>query len=154
MSRGLIFGIVMAIAIGAVVWFAVRGQGRDQRVSSEIDRTVMADYCRLVGQARFAEAWETCLSAGYRRDVPRERFVTAHNTRRTDVGSLGGCRLLRADLNRNLFSRTRELHLLYELDYSGRIEREYATVSDADGVWRISGTYHLNAGDTYDFLLW
>ena len=27
-------------------------------------------------------------------------------------------------------------------------------VNDADGSWRIEGTYHLNAGETYDFLLW
>jgi hypothetical protein len=123
-------------------------------VAAEIDRTVMADYCRLVGAGRFAEAWDACLSTGYREEVGRDTFVAAHGRRRADVGALGGCRLVRADLHRNLFSRTRELHLLYELTYPGRVDREYATVTDADGAWRISGTYHLGAGDTYDFLLW
>lgn len=151
---GLLVALSIAAVIGAVVWAAIRGQGKDGEVALEIDRGVMADYCRLVGQGRFAEAWDKCLTASYRDEVPREKFVAAHEKRRTGTGALGGCRLLRADLTRNLFSKTRELHLLYELTYPDRVEREYAKVNDADGSWRIEGTYHLNAGETYDFLLW
>jgi hypothetical protein len=153
-AGGLLVGLAIAAVIGAVVWAAIRGQGKDWEVAAEIDRGVMADYCRLVGEGLYAEAWEKCLTASYRDEVPREKFVAAHEKRRAEVGSLGGCRLLRADLTRNLFSRTRELHLLYELTYPGRTEREYAKANDADGSWRIEGTYHLNAGETYDFLLW
>jgi hypothetical protein len=114
----------------------------------------MSEYCRLVGEGRYGEAWETCLTASYREEVPREKFVSAHEKRRAEVGALGGCRLLRADSSRNLFSRTREFHLLYELSYPGRAVPEYAMVNDADGKWRLEGTYHLTAGETYDFLLW
>ncbi|MBK9374966.1 MAG: hypothetical protein IPN03_14885 [Holophagales bacterium] len=153
-AGGLLVGLAIAAVIGAVVWAAIRGQGKDWEVAAEIDRGVMTDYCRLVGEGRYGEAWETCLTASYREEVPREKFVSAHEKRRAEVGTLGGSRLLRADLTRNLFSRTRELHLLYELTYPGRAEREYAKVNDADGTWRIEGTYHLNAAETYDFLLW
>lgn len=153
-ASGPLVALAIVAVIGAVVWAAIRGQGKDWQVAEEVDRGVMSDYCRLVGEGRFGEAWETCLTASYREEVPREKFVSAHEKRRAEVGALGGCRLLRADLTRNLFSRTRELHLLYELTYPGRSEREHAKANDADGGWRIEGTYHLNAGETYDFLLW
>ena len=151
---GLLAALAIAAVIGAVVWVAIRGQGKDYELAEEADRGVVAEYCRLVGEGRYAEAWETCLAASYQHEVPREKFVSAHEKRRAGTGALAGCRLLRADLTRNLFSKTRELHLLYELTYPGGVEREYAKVNDADGSWRIEGTYHLNAGETYDFLLW
>lgn len=151
---GISIALAIAALVAAVVVAGIRGQGKDQEVAAGIDRTVMSDYVRLVGAARFAEAWETCLAASYREEVPREKFVAAHEKRRAELGPLGGSRMLRASLHRNLFSKTRELYLLYELSYPGRVEREYAKVHDADGSWRIEGTYHLNAGDTYDFLLW
>lgn len=151
---GLLAALAIAAVIGAVVWVAIRGQGKDYELAEEADRGVVAEYCRLVGEGRYAEAWETCLAASYQHEVPREKFVSAHEKRRAGTGALAGCRLLRADLTRNVFSKTRELHLLYELTYPGGVEREYAKVNDADGSWRIEGTYHLNAGETYDFLLW
>lgn len=153
-GAGLVLAVAIAAGIAGLVWAAIRGQGRDQQVAEEADRTVVADYCRLVGGGRFGEAWDTCLAASYRKEVPRERFVAAHEKRRAELGALQGCRLLRASLHRNLFSRTRELHLLYELRYPGRVEREHAKLDDADGSWRLEGTYRLGAGDTYDFLLW
>lgn len=153
-SAGAVIAIAIAALIVGAVWLAIRGQGRDQVVAAEVDRSVMADYCRLVGAGRYGDAWDGSLSASYRAEVPREKFVSAHERRRAEYGALTSCRLLRADLSRNLFSTTRELHLLYELTYPGRVEREYAKLHDADGSWRIEGTYHLNAGDTYDFLLW
>ena len=151
---GLLAALAIAAVIGAVVWVAIRGQGKDYELAEEADRGVVAEYCRLVGEGRYAEARETCLAASYQHEVPREKFVSAHEKRRAGTGALAGCRLLRADLTRNVFSKTRELHLLYELTYPGGVEREYAKVNDADGSWRIEGTYHLNAGETYDFLLW
>lgn len=151
---GLFLAAALAAVIAGLVWVAIRGQGKDQDVAEAIDRTVMADYCALVGAGRYADAWEKCLAASYRDEVVREKFVSAHEKRRAEIGPLAGCRLVRTSLHLNLFSKTRELHLLYELAYPGRIEREYAKVNDADGSWRIEGTYHLNAGETYDFLLW
>ncbi len=151
---GLLVAAAIAAVIVALVWASVRGQGKDERVAEEADRTVMAEYLRLVGEGRYAEAWERCLAASYRQEVAREAFVAAHERRRAETGALAGGRLLRASLHRNLFSSTRELHLLYELTYPGRVERQHAVVNDADGAWRVEGTYHLNAADTYDFLLW
>lgn len=153
-GAGLLVALTIGAAIAGLVWAALRGQRRDQDVAAEADRTVVAEYCRLVGAGRYAEAWESCLAGSYRREVPRAEFVAAHEKRRAELGPLGGCRLLRASLHRSLFSRTRELQLLYELTYPGRVEREYAKVDDADGTWKIEGTYHLGAADTLDFRLW
>ena len=149
----LVLALIVAVIAG-VAWFAVRGMGRDQDVAREIDRTVMPEYCRLVGTGQFAQTWERCLSASYRKAVALEAFVAAHEKRRRDIGALGGCRLLRASLHRTLFSKTREVHLLYELNYPGSVRTEYAVVNDADGAWRIEGTYHLNAGEALDALVW
>ncbi|MBK9376685.1 MAG: hypothetical protein IPN03_23950 [Holophagales bacterium] len=152
-AGGPLVGLAIAAVIGVVVWAAIRGQGKDWEVATEIDRGVMTDYCRLVGEGLYAEAWEKCLSASYRDEVPREKFAAAHEKRRRWARSAAAGSFA-PTLTRNLFSKTRELHLLYELTYPGRTEREYAKASDADGSWRIEGTYHLNAGETYDFLLW
>ena len=152
-AGGLLVGLAIAAVIGAVVWAAIRGQGKDWEVAAEIDRGVMTDYCRLVGEGRYGEAWETCLTASYREEVPREKFVAAHEKRRREAGPLGGAKLLRHSVHRNLFSKTRELQLLYKLSYPTGAQPQVAVVNDADGTFRIEGTYH-ETGDTLGFLLW
>ncbi|MCK6506145.1 DUF4019 domain-containing protein, partial [Myxococcota bacterium] len=144
---GLLLAAAIAALIGIVVWLAARGQGQDQALAAEVDQGVVADYCRRVGQGQYAEAWEQCLAEGYRAEVRQEAFVQAHQRRRAELGPLQGCTLLRADLSRNLFSRTRQLHLVYELRYPEaperqRVAHEHLVAHDADGAWRIEGTYH------------
>lgn len=151
---GLLLAAAIAAVIGLVVWLAARGQGQDHALAAEVDQGVVADYCRLVGQGQYAEAWAQCLAEGYRAEVRQEAFVQAHQRRRAELGPLQGCTLLRADLSRNLFSRTRQLHLLYELRYPDQLAREHLVAHDADGAWRIEGTYHETAAGSLDFLLW
>ena len=153
-SSGLLVLVLLLVVGAGVFWFARRGMKADLEVVREIDRTVMADYVRLVGEGKFGEAWETCLAKSYRDEVPREKFVSAHEKRRAEAGALQGAKLLRHSAHRNLFSRTRTFHLLYELSYPAGPQPQYAVVDDADGAFRIEGTYHEGAGDTLDFLLW
>jgi hypothetical protein len=152
------FGSMALVGVGVVVaglvWLAIRGGAKDQEAVREIDRTVVAEYARLVAEGRFAEAHEKCLAASYRRAAPLEKFVAAHEKRRLELGPLQGCKLLRFTAHRNLFSPRRELQLLYELTYPGGPRPEYVTVDDVDGAWRIEGTYHLSAGGTFDFMVW
>lgn len=150
-----LFVLVLLLAVGAAtLWFARRGMAADGEVVREIDRTVVSDYVRLVGEGKYAEAWERCLTKSYRDEVPREKFVSAHEKRRAEVGALGGAKLLRHSTHRNLFSKTRTHHLLYELSYPAGPQPQVAVVNDADGDFRIEGTYHEGAGETLDFLLW
>lgn len=146
--------LVLLLALGAGIFFlARRGMLADRDLVREIDRTVMAEYVRLVGEGRFGEAWDSCLAKSYRAEVPREKFVTAHEKRRAEAGRLGGATLLGHSAHRNLFSKTREYHLHYELSYPAGVQPQYAIVNDADGAHRIAGTYH-EAGETLSVLLW
>ncbi len=148
--------VVVACVLGAllIVSLSVRGQKKDRDVSGEIDRTLMATYVRLVGEGQFSEAWGTCLSAKYQKAAPLDKFVAAHEKRRKEAGKLEGARLLRFQTSRSLFSKVREHQLLYELSYTGGLQRHYAVVSDADGAFRIEGTYFMTGGETLTFLLW
>jgi hypothetical protein len=147
--------LVLLLAAGVVVFLvARRGMTADADIVREIDRTVMAEYIRLVGEGRLGEAWDSCLAKSYRDEVPREKFVAAHEKRRAEAGPLAGAKLLRHSVHRNLFSKTREFQLLYELTYPGGVQPQYVVVNDADGAFRIEGTYHMTAGETLSFLLW
>ena len=147
-------GVVACILVALVLGLAVRGMLKDRDLAREIDRTLMADYIRLVGEGSFAEAWETCLCAGYRKNAPLEKFVAAHEKRRMEAGRLQGGRLLRSQVSRSLFSKSRELQLLYELSYPGGAQRDYVVVSDVDGTFRVEGTYRMSAGETLSVFLW
>jgi hypothetical protein len=61
--------------------------------------------------------------------------ISSYSRQIAEYGALGACRFIRADLHRNLFSKTRELDLLYELTYPGRVEWEYAKLNDAVRLW-------------------
>ena len=152
-SGFLVLALLLAVGV-AVFLVARRGMTADVDIVREVDRTVMAEYVRLVGEEKYGEAWEECLAKSYREEVPREKFVAAHEKRRHEAGPLGGAKLLRHSVHRNLFSKTRELHLLYELSYPAGAQPQVAVVNDADGTFRIEGTYHEGAGDTLGFLLW
>ena len=153
-SASLVYSVVAGLLVALLLLLAVRGMRRDQEMANEVDRTLMAGYVRLVGEGRFAQAWETCLSSSYRKNAPLERFVAAHEKRRKETGGLQGGRLLRSQASRSLFSKVRELQLLYELSYPGGVERNYVVLNDADGAFRVDGTYCMTAGETLSFLLW
>lgn len=147
--------LVLLLAAGAAVFFvARRGMRADLALVREVDRTVMAEYVRLVGEGKTAEAWETCLTKSYRDEVPREKFVAAHEKRRAEAGPLQGAKLLRHSVHRTLFSKSRTFHLLYELSYPSGTQPQLAVVNDEDGSYRIEGTYHEGASETLDFLVW
>jgi hypothetical protein len=152
-SGFLVLAVLLILGVG-VLLVSKRGMTADRDVVREIDRTVMAEYIRLVGDEMFGEAWETCLTKSYREEVPREKFVAGHEKRRREAGPLGGAKLLRHSAHRNLFSKTREYHLVYELSYPAGVQPQYAIVNDADGAFRIEGTYHEGASETLSFLLW
>jgi len=151
--------VLVALVVAAVVsiWMIVtsmRGRLGPQVLAAELDRTVVDEYCRLVAEGRYAEAWERCLSADYRGKVTIDDFAVAHDRRRAEVGTVQGRRLLTIGSTRQLFTWVRWLHLLYAVDYPGREERLYIVLSDADGEFRVDGTYEPGAGDTLDFKLW
>jgi hypothetical protein len=146
--------VVAAGAVIALLVVAVTGMKRDQLAAREVDRSLVEEYCRLVSDGKFAEAYERCLSAGYRRQVAAADFVAAHEKRRTAVGSLQSRRLVEASCSRSLFSRARRFQLLFELQYPGGVERRHLVADDVDGVFRVEGTYTSSASGTLSFMLW
>lgn len=128
-----------AVLIAALILLALRST-RALPVE-EIDRTLVDAYCRLVAQGKYAEAYAQCLTTAYRREVSRDEFAQAQRKRREEAGVLQGRELLRMKAGTSLFSGVRELQLLYLLRYPGGEERNYMVVDDADGEYRIDGTY-------------
>lgn len=59
---------------------SIRGRLGPQVLAAELDRTVVEEYCRLVAEGRYAEAWERCLSADYRSKVSADDFETGGAT--------------------------------------------------------------------------
>lgn len=158
MTHVRVLALVALIAAAVVsVWMIVtsaRGRLGPQVLAAELDRTVVEEYCRLVAEGRYAEAWERCLTADYRSKVSVDDFAAAHERRRAEGGTVQGRRLLTIDSTRQLFTWVRWLHLLYAVDYPGREERLYLVVSDADGTFRVDGTYVPAGTDTLDFMVW
>jgi hypothetical protein len=151
--------LIGALVVAAVVsvWMIVtsmRGRLGPQVLATELDRTVVEEYCRLVAEGRYAEAWERCLTADYRRKRPVEDFVAAHERRRAEVGTVQGRRMLTISSTRQLFTWVRELQLLYAVDYPGREERLYIVLSDADGQFRVDGTHEPASPDTLNPIIW
>ena len=146
--------VLVAGAVVALLVLAVAGMRKDQLAAKEVDRTLVEDYCRLVAEEKYADAYERCLSAAYQRQVSAADFVAAHAKRRAAVGSLQKRRLVEASCSRSLFTRTRQFQLHYELHYPGGDEMRYLVAEGADGVFRVEGTYTSSTGDTLDFMLW
>ena len=128
--------------------------GRPPAKAGELDATVVETYCRLVAEGKYQEAYDQCLSADYRGDVTAERFAAEQEKRRAEAGVLQGRELIHSQTSHNLFSPVREVYLKYELSYPRGAEVQYMILTDADGPFKVKGTYHETAGETLDFMFW
>jgi hypothetical protein len=128
--------------------------GRPPAKATELDAAVVETYCRLVAEGKYQDAYEQCLTAEYRGDVTAQQFAAAMEKRRAEAGVLQGRKLIYSQTSHNLFSPVREVHLKYELQYPRGPEVQYMILSDADGAFKVKGTYHETAAETLDFLFW
>jgi hypothetical protein len=122
--------------------------------ANELDHTIVETYCRLVAEGKYREAYEQCLTAEYRKDMTAQQFAAAQEKRRAEAGGLQARKLIHSQTSHNLFSKTREVYLKYELQYPGGPEVQHMILSDEAGPFRVKGTYHETAGGTLDFKVW
>lgn len=150
----LIVPLVGAGLVGLAV-LAYRGHVRMQADATAIDATLVEEYCRLVAEERYAEAYERCLTREYRGRIPPERFAQVQRERRAEHGALQGRKLVTLQASRNLFSGTRSFVLQYQLQYPAGPRPGFLSVSDADGPMRVEGTYIDGAGgESLDVEYW
>jgi hypothetical protein len=140
-----------------VVMFALAGCGGDKppRPSpAELDEKLVGVYCDLVAAERAGEAYDRCLARSYREEVAREAFIAAHAKRRREVGAVQGRKVIHTQETSNLFDGERRTYLRYEVAYPAGPQYLDVVLTDADGEFKIEGTYRQNAGETLDFVLW
>jgi hypothetical protein len=150
-QMGAVLFIIIPVLIAGTVWLALRGS-KDWPID-ELDTGIVETYCRFIAEGRYDEAYEQCLSSAYRRDVSREDFAGAHERVRTERGVLQSRELVRMKSSVNLFSGTRSVQLLYLLRYPDDEWRNYIIVDNADGEWRIEGTYRKTV-QNLDYIVW
>ncbi len=146
----LLFILIPALIAGGI-FLALRGA--EEWSIEEVDQGVVETYCRLIAEGRFDDAYDQCLSAAYRRQVSREDFARGHTQTRAERGALQSREILREWSGVNLFSRVRDVRILYLLTYPNGEWRDYIVVDNADGEWRIEGTYRRGA-KYLEFIVW
>ncbi|MBL8920053.1 MAG: hypothetical protein JNJ54_14405 [Myxococcaceae bacterium] len=153
--RPVIIGAVVLLVVGLLV-LAVRGHRRMQADARELDATVVEQYCRLVASEHFAEAFERSVTAAYRQRLSLEQFVDAHRRLRAELGGpLQGRELLIIQSSRNLFSSERTFNLRYELRYPTGTRARVVVLSDAEGAFRVDGTFvEFGSDDSLSFEVW
>lgn len=127
---------------------------------AELDHTLVETYCRLIAAGEYEAAYERCLNAEYRSQATFDGFRKAQERRRTDMGVVESRELVKRNSNINLFSRIREHQLHYRVQYrhpgneKSQSRMVWIVVNDADGEWRVEGTYESAASGTLDFVVW
>ncbi len=148
--------LAIALAVFTLAWVSVlifksRKPGPSVR---ELDATLVESYVQHIAKGDFISAYEKCLNADYKRDIPLSDFQKAHEKRRLKMGVIQKREIRRVRTSYNLFSPVRQHQILYDLQYPGREWMGYMVLSDANGEWRIEGTYVNSASRTLTFTVW
>lgn len=160
-KKWIIAALTALIMGGMVMGWSFWGKPRGPRMSvTELDQTLVETYCRLIAAGEYEAAYERCLNADYRGQASLKGFREAQERRRADMGVVEGRELVNRRSSINLFSRIREHQLQYRLRYrhpgneDSRSWPVWIVVNDADGEWRVEGTYESAASGTLDFVVW
>jgi len=148
--------IAAALGIFTVAWISVLifRSMKPGPSAEELDATLVENYIQYIASGDFTSAYEKCLNADYRRDVSLSDFQKAQEKRRAEMGIIQKREIRRARTSYNLFSPVRQHQILYALQYPSKEWMGYIVLSDADGEWRIEGTYIKSASDTLTFRVW
>jgi hypothetical protein len=83
----LIILLVILAAVGLMYFFYTKMMAVQKRGKAVAD-TVVVPYLHLIAIGKFAEAYQTYLSQGYRQNAPLERFIQAHQEHVQKYGTL------------------------------------------------------------------
>lgn len=144
---------VLVFGVAVLLVTAYRGMKGDAALVSELDRTVAEAYRAAVDCADYpvAYAW---LSGDTRKRLDPGVFARGLENRRREKGAVRSRLLRRHHVSRNLFSRSLEVRLFYELTYPDSRMFGWIVISGGPGAWVVDGTYTEGASESLDFLLW
>lgn len=148
--------IAIGLAVFTLAWVSVlifKSQ-KPGPSAEELDATLVQNYVEYIAKEDFAAAYEKCLNADYKRDISPADFQKAHEKRKAEMGIIQKREIRRVKTSYNLFSPVRQHQILYVLQYPGKEWMGYMVLSDADGEWKIEGTYVSSASDTLTFIVW
>jgi hypothetical protein len=119
----------------------------------EMDQTIVETYCRLIADGKYEEAYDRCLAKSYRDEMPLADFIQAHEKYRAATGVLQSRELIRQQSSSNLFTGEHTHQLQYDLVYPESSLRDYIVLTDADGEYKVEGTYTAR-GEGLNFKVW
>ncbi len=148
--------ISIIFVVFTIIWlsFLIYKSRKPGPSSEELDATLVESYVQYIASGDFTPAYEKCLNADYRRDIRLSDFRKAHEKRRAETGVIRKREIRRFKKIYNLFSPVRQYQILYALQYPDKERMGYIVLSDADGEWRIEGTYISSASGTLTFTVW
>lgn len=135
-----IAGILGVLVIAMLCFFLLKNR-KPLPSASELDATLVETYIQYVVQGNFTAAYQECLDTKYRRDISLGDFQKAHEKRRTETGLIQRLEIRKVNRSFNLFSRVNTYQIMYALQCAGKERFGWIVISDADGEWRIEGTY-------------
>ena len=143
--------VALAIALLGLLFMKSR---QPAPAAEELDATLVEGYIRAVAAGDYASAYEKHLDAQYHGQISQADFEKAQKARRAEMGTIQKRELTFSKTSYNLFSSVRQQQLRYMLHYPGKEWSGVVVVSDADGEWRIEGTYFSSASDSLTFKVW
>jgi hypothetical protein len=148
-----IIGIV-AVVIAALVFFMVSGTRKTGAEVKMLDGTLVNDYVQAIAAENYRKAYDECLSAEYRGNMALADFEEKQRARRAEFGAVHGRKLTWQNSTSNIFSRVREHQFQYDLSYPGTVWAGWIVLTNADGAWRVNGTYVKTGGKGLNFKVW
>ncbi|MBS1198981.1 MAG: hypothetical protein H6R18_2766 [Proteobacteria bacterium] len=143
--------VVLAIVLLGLLFLKSRQPAPS---AQELDATLVEEYIRAVAAGDYATAYKKHLDSQYRGQISQADFEKAQKARRAEMGTIQKRELTFDQTSYNLFSPVRQQQLRYMLHYPGKQWSGVVVVSDADGEWRIEGTYFSSANDSLTFNIW
>lgn len=148
MKLGVLAILILGVIAG-LVYLGLRGTSDAGAAIEQLEANLVEDYCRAVAEGRFRDAY-ALLTRGYREEVNLADFSAGHEKRRSELGPLRERVRLRMSSSTNLFTGHTEHRVLYELTYPTGTREGWVILNDADGEFRIEGTYSRSL----NFELW
>ncbi len=119
----------------------------------ELD-TIVQTYCSYIAAGKFHDAYNKCLNAQYRKDIPLDQFTAAHEKRKNTLGALESATMTYDKKSYNIFTGLTEYQLTYKLKYADKTYHEHIKLNNESGEFLIEGTYTSSASKTLRFMVW
>ncbi len=118
--KNVIIGIVVAIAVIALIVFIYTQMKAVVERASAISQDVISRYVGLIEVGKYEEAYDSCLSDKYMKGTTRAEFVAEHTARKEEYGPLKGWTETKYQHEANLFTSESLIGINAILHYENR----------------------------------